>query len=251
MASLNLGESCLAEGTTYPQIPGAFEPEFSFSVNEGKSYFARCIKIYGPNPNTSTSVLAMIRDDKKIYSPEYFFHNILEINLWKGEEIKERFFTLYSDRKKKKVKIYKSVEAQLFESKPLAVFTEEGSDKLPVTCIKEGSIYEKFIYSISGGDLLETSKLIKSDKESILTAYPYLKNTLTNLNLVADKKEILSWLLENKLKETFGDLEASDFKELSEYFKKLSILKKESEPEKYGKGILAIITKHFSYVPRS
>lgn len=255
MDKTHLGEISLPEkcSSIFPQIPGNLAPRFNFSIKDGKLYTAVLIVPFGPNPLTTKPILAWVEDGETIYSPTYFFKSVIAMDIWNHDYENFRLFTLYGNEGGKYVvKIYKEVEALDFEKRPLAVFKSKDSKEPPVTCIKKETPYGEFIYSISEGDLINSSRLITNYYEEITEAYPLLKNTIDNLILVYEDQGLVNWLIRNIAKKAeFRDIKASNFYELSLYFTNLADEKAKEMPLKYGKGILSLISKAFSFVPRN
>lgn len=234
----------------YRQIPGALL-ETDCVINKLKVKVT-LLQPYGLNPLRSNPYLVWIKDEEgKIYSTTYFLENIAGLKIWKNPEIKSRLFTIYTEEGSGRTTIIsRNVDKKMFDNFPLAVFAEEGSLNQPITVIKEG-VFRDFIYSLSYGNLLEGVTLYIENKEIIEDAYPALKNICTNIQSVLEDTSKLEWLVKNlSKKREFEDIKASNFEDLSYYFCTLGKNKRELEKIKYGKGILALICKAFSYVPR-
>ena len=210
-----------------------------------KVFQAHLIYPYGKNPKYNTPILGWIESNKKCYSPEYFFEKIVDIgNIWKDEIQTSRFFTLYNfDNSSLKVKIYRAVDSEKFNTYPLACFREEGLEEQPVTFINKEANYGKFIYAISSGNLKKSMDILEENLEEILEGYPCFDIMITNLIKVNESHEALKWL-SLKIEEKKID----NFDELSVFYKELFLEKKNNR--RFEKGILSILSKTFSYVPR-
>lgn len=239
----------------YQQIPGILLPPFPFCINNDKEFFQAYLIIpFGQNPKHTTPIIAWVTEEDKIYSPEHFFEKKLE-NLWKFPEQTYRFITLYNDYNKQKVRLNKSITKEAKDDMPLACFKEDGSTEGPFTYINMETSYGKFIYNISIGNLNEVVKIIKNNEENIKIAYPCLNTIIDNIISVNDNLSSLEWFNENKIN-SIDDISAqkrnlASFEQVSDFFQKLFIKKNKENEIKYGKGILAIISKSFAYIPRN
>lgn len=215
--------------TVFHHCPGSVFT-YECRINGSPLLTAYCLVPYGTNKNKTTPYLIFFKVEGKFYSPLYIINKYVEDN-GRGKSL----FTLFSEEDRLKVVISKPIEET--EDLPLACL-KEGSDKQPDTFIEEGQVYSIFIEYISSGDLEEPIKIIKSNKEAILKAYPHLKIIINNLEKVHDDLASLEYLKrEGKIPK-----EIQNFADLSKYFKK-----------EYAStdqvGILPQICKCFCYIP--
>lgn len=257
MEDINLGINLKPEesSTCIHQVPG-ITSNFKFKIGDNEEVFTGVVIYpFGENFKYTTPVLAWINKDGKIYSVTYFLKEIIKIGLeFKGENL-YRYFTLYGlDGKSQKVIVYKNVNNDEFDNKPLAVFKEEGSIELPTTHINLEKNYGKAIMAISKGDLNTFMELFKIDKIGILNAYPHLKNIFINIEEVYSNEDSLRWLDDHKderINDSYVEnLYIDDFNGLSLFFEQMYLRERRKNEIKYGKGILSIICKTFSYIPR-
>lgn len=252
MSSINLSTTDTVEGfDTFTQhVPGRIT-KIKFNV-KGEIFNAALITPFGQNPSKATKIVAWVYDfEGKVYSPENFFSEKLG-NLWKSEDQSYRFLTLYGQTEKIKVRLNKSISKEYKNDIPLACFKEEGSVEEPSTYINKETVYGRFIYNISTGNLIEAVKL---NPEEIKKAYPCLSLILDNITRVRDDLGALEWFNENKIN-TIDDILAqkvklTSFEQVSKFFQKLFEKKNKEDEIKYSKGILAIISKSFAYIPRN
>lgn len=257
MSSFTLGSDIpVIDGAIYtPQIPGSlFKHGFKIgNGNDEKKYLAYLISPSGVNPKNSTPILAWIQDGEQIINPEHFFSVIRGMKIWKSDDQTWRFFTLYGERKNIKVQLKRSVPYEEIEKRPLACFKEPVSEELPITLIKNGSLYGKFIHAISQGKLTEAYEIFNGNPEEIREAYPLLGNIITNIRLVIEDQEALNWWdaqKADKIDDIMGQqVLVGNSEELNTFFEKLFEKKQETDV-KYINGILSIVSKAFSYVPR-
>tara|TARA_A100001015_G_scaffold321600_1_gene453307 strand:- start:4031 stop:4732 length:702 start_codon:yes stop_codon:yes gene_type:complete len=230
MSSFLATVSEIPDGTTiFHHCPGSVFT-YECRINGSPLVTAYCLVPYGTNKSRTTPLLIFFKVEGKFYSPLHIINKYVQDN---GRE--KSLFTLISQEGRLKVVISKPIVKT--EGLPLACI-EEGSDKQPDTYIEEGQDYANFIEKISSGDLEGAMKIIKSNKEAVLKAYPHLKIIINNLEKVHDDLASLEYLK----REREIPKEIQTFTDLSKYFKK-----EYASTEQIG--ILPQICKSFCYIP--